>query len=141
MATGRIGPSASPGFGALNGAIAPTVAHDADLSWWAVGRPGVREDMPSLRPESLTSAGMVVQDGRGRLTGAAARRPDERSTRGRRHRPPRLDPALPRRRSVSNLENPFAALSFLGSTVVPELRLTDRGLSTVDGRYHRSRVS
>ncbi|MEZ5259568.1 MAG: hypothetical protein R2705_22610 [Ilumatobacteraceae bacterium] len=101
--------------------------------------PGVREDMPSLRPESLTSAGMVVQDGRGRLTGAAARRPDERSTRGRRHRPPRLDPALPRRRSVSNLENPFAALSFLGSTVVPELRLTDRGLSTVDGRYHRSR--
>jgi adenine deaminase len=131
-ATGRIGSGLVRGFGLRRGAFASTVAHDAH-NIVVVGA-----DDASMRAcvERLAElgGGVAVADGgavRGELAlpvaGLLADAPAEAVV-------ARMDElvALLAGQGVT-VEAPFMTLSFLALSVIPELKLTDRGLVDVVG--------
>lgn len=134
-ATGRIGLGIVKGFGIREGAIASTVAHDAH-NLMVLGGIGdsCRSDMAiaANRLAELGGGQVVCHNGRivaevplrigGLMSTATAREiADELE----------IATAAARRLGVSIL-SPFGLLSFLGLSVIGELKLTDKGLVDVE---------
>lgn len=126
-ATGRIGRGLVTGFGLQAGAFAGTVSHDAHN----VIAVGTNDDDLLACVERLRElgGGLVVCD-RGRTIAemplAVAGLLSDRSARDVHVEQERLDAALVARGVT--LPSPFMALSFLGLSVIPALKITDRGL-------------
>ncbi len=126
-ATGRIGRGLVTGFGLQAGAFAGTIAHDAHN----VIAVGTNDDDLLACVERLRElgGGLVVCD-RGRTIAemplAVAGLLSDRSARDVHVEQERLDAALVARGVT--LPSPFMALSFLGLSVIPALKITDRGL-------------
>jgi adenine deaminase len=129
-ATGRVGVGLVRGFGLRSGAFASTVAHDAHNLVVA----GVDDASMTACAERLVElgGGIAVADGgtvRGELAlpvaGLLSEEPAEAVVE-------RLDElvALLREQGVTG-EAPFMTLSFLALSVIPDLKLTDRGLVDV----------
>jgi adenine deaminase len=131
-ATGRIGSGLVRGFGLRHGAFASTVAHDAhNVVVVGADDPSMRacvERLAELGGGIAVAAGGVV---RGELAlpvaGLLAEEPAEAVV-------ARMDElvALLAEQGVA-VEAPFMTLSFLALSVIPELKLTDRGLVDVVG--------
>ena len=129
-ATGRVGVGLVRGFGLRSGAFASTVAHDAHNIVVA----GVDDASMAACVERLVTlgGGIAVADG-GAVSGELAlpvagllsEEPAEAVVE-------RLDElvALLREQGVEG-EAPFMTLSFLALSVIPDLKLTDRGLVDV----------
>ncbi len=130
-ATGRIGLGFVRGFGIRRGAIASTHAHDAHN----LGVIGVNEDDMAVAANRLRETGggqLAVVDGQvlaeipcpigGLLSDLPA---DEVASRV--HELAKAAGEL-----GVTLPSPFMAMSFLALSVVPELKLTDRGLVDVE---------
>jgi len=129
---GHIGLGLVKGFGLKNGAIASSVAHDSHN----VIVVGVRDKAILAAVETVRSMGgglAVVQDDRKvlaqvplEIAGLMSRQP--------------LHIVVRQLQQIKNaasdlgciLEEPFMALSFLALPVIPELKLTDRGLVDVN---------
>ncbi|MGH2452187.1 MAG: adenine deaminase [bacterium] len=131
--TGRIGLGFVRGFGLTIGALASSVAHDAHNIIVAGTND---EDMRAAVDLILEmQGGLVAAAGREVVTlplpiaGLMSDQPVEEVAAGMRAL---LSAA---RRMGSPLEDPFMTLSFLALSVIPELKLTDRGL--VDVRQSR----
>jgi adenine deaminase len=136
--TGRVGLGYVSGFGLVRGAIASTVAHDAHncLVIGTIGASGPAEMAAAVERLAELGGGQVaVLDGRviaevalpiGGLM--SDRRASEVAAAAQ-----RLAAAAGGQLGVS-VEEPFMQLSFLGLSVIPELRITDRGLVDV-GRF------
>jgi adenine deaminase len=131
-ATGRVGVGLVRGFGLRAGAFASTVAHDAHNIVVA----GVDDASMAACVERLVAlgGGIAVADGgavRGELAlpvaGLLSEEPAEAVVE-------RLDElvALLREQGVDG-DAPFMTLSFLALSVIPDLKLTDRGLVDVVG--------
>ncbi len=126
-ATGRIGLGLVTGFGLQAGAFAGTIAHDAHN----VIAVGVDDGDLLACVERLRElgGGLVVCD-RGRVIAemplAVAGLLSDRSARDVHVEQERLDAALTARGVT--LPSPFMALSFLGLSVIPALKITDHGL-------------
>ena len=130
-ATGRVGRGLVTGFGLRRGAFASTVAHDAH-NVVAVGVDDASILACAARLQELGGGFVVAVDGR--VTGelaAARRRPALR--------PPveevvaALDELHAQLRDLGvTIEAPFMTLSFLALSVIPALKITDRGLVDVD---------
>jgi adenine deaminase len=129
-ATGRIGVGLVRGFGLRTGAFASTVAHDAHN----IVVVGVDDASMAACVERLVAlgGGIAVADGgavRGELAlpvaGLLSEEPAEVVV-------DRLEElvALLREQGVDG-EGPFMTLSFLALSVIPDLKLTDRGLVDV----------
>jgi len=129
-ATGRVGAGLVRGFGLRSGAFASTVAHDAHNLVVA----GVDDASMVACARRLVElgGGIAVADGgevRGELAlpvaGLLSEEPAEAVVQ-------RLDElvALLRGQGVE-IDAPFMTLSFLALSVIPELKLTDRGLVDV----------
>ena len=130
-ASGRIGHGVVRGFGLRRGAIATTVAHDAH-NIVVVGTAAADMAAGVTRLAEIGGGIVVIDAGRvlaelslpiaGLMSDAAAEavvaRLDE------------LHAAV--RRLGGTLDAPFTALSFLALSVIPSLKLTDRGLVDVD---------
>jgi adenine deaminase len=131
LGTGRIGLGFVRGFGLKSGALASTVAHDAHN----VVVVGMNDhDMArAVVRLSETGGGVVVTEGRGvraelplQVAGLLSTAP--------------LDEVLERSRACveaarnpgCQLHSPFQTLSFLALSVIPSLKITDRGLVDVD---------
>jgi adenine deaminase len=129
-ATGRTGLGLVSGFGLKQGALGTTVAHDSH-NIIIVGV--TDEDMLLAAKELKRIGGGLVAVARGRvaaslklpIAGLMAEAPAEEVAADLRRL---LDKA---RVWGSRLSNPFATLSFLALPVIPELKLTDRGLVDV----------
>jgi adenine deaminase len=131
LGTGRIGLGFVRGFGLRSGALASTVAHDAHN----VVVVGVKDDdmLRAVRRLSDTGGGVVVVDGgivkaelklpiAGLLSDASL---DEviSSSYG----------CLAAARALGcELPSPFQTMAFLALSVIPSLKITDRGLVDVD---------
>jgi adenine deaminase len=131
LGTGRIGLGFVRGFGLESGALASTVAHDAH-NIVVVGMND--HDMArAVVRLSETGGGVVVTEGRGvraelplPVAGLLSTAP--------------LDEVLERSRACveaarklgCNLHSPFQTLAFLALSVIPSLKITDRGLVDVD---------
>jgi adenine deaminase len=136
--TGRIGLGWVHGFGIARGAFASTVGHDAH-NCMVVGAPSV--DGPSamaaaVRRLTEMGGGQVVVDRAGAVLaelalpigGLMSDRPAAEVAAG-------LERLVAAAGTLGvTLPAPFMQLSFLGLPVIPELRLTDRGLVDV-GRF------
>jgi len=129
-ATGRVGAGLVRGFGLRSGAFASTVAHDAH-NVVAVGADDASMTACVRRLVEL-GGGIAVADGgelRGELAlpvaGLLSEEPAEAVVE-------RLDElvALLREQGV-RIDAPFMTLSFLALSVIPDLKLTDRGLVDV----------
>jgi adenine deaminase len=136
LRTGRIGLGYVHGFGLSRGAIASTVAHDAH-NCMVVGAPG-----PGGPAEMAVAVGRLAEIGGGQVAVLDGRVIAEV--------PLPIgglmsdQPAAAVASAVAHLEHvaaaelgisigaPFMHLSFLGLSVIPELRITDRGLVDVD---------
>jgi adenine deaminase len=129
-ATGRVGVGLVRGFGLRSGAFASTVAHDAHNIVVA----GVDDASMAACVERLVAlgGGIAVADGgaiRGELAlpvaGLLSEEPAEAVVE-------RLDElvALLREQGIDG-DAPFMTLSFLALSVIPDLKLTDRGLVDV----------
>jgi adenine deaminase len=129
--TGRIGLGYVSGFGLRRGAMASTVAHDAH-NCMVVGSGPADMAAAVARLAEIGGGQVAILDGRvvaevqlpigGLMTDRAAAdvAADAR----------RLGTAAAEALGVT-LEEPFMQLSFLGLSVIPELRITDRGLVDV----------
>jgi adenine deaminase len=131
LGTGRIGLGFVRGFGLKSGALASTVAHDAH-NIVVVGMND--HDMArAVVRLSETGGGVVVAEGRGiraelplQVAGLLSTAP--------------LEEVLERSRACveaarnlgCTLHSPFQTLSFLALSVIPSLKITDRGLVDVD---------
>jgi adenine deaminase len=131
-ATGRVGVGLVRGFGLRSGAFASTVAHDAH-NIVVVGADDASMHACARRLVEL-GGGIAVADAgavRGELAlpvaGLLSEQPAEAVVE-------RLDElvALLLEQGV-RIEAPFMTLSFLALSVIPELKLTDRGLVDVAG--------
>ena len=131
-ATGRVGVGLVRGFGLRSGAFASTVAHDAH-NIVVVGADDASMAACARRLVEL-GGGIAVADGgevRGELAlpvaGLLSEEPAEAVVE-------RLDElvALLLEQGVE-IEAPFMTLSFLALSVIPDLKLTDRGLVDVAG--------
>ena len=133
--TGRIGLGWVKGFGAVQGAFASTVGHDAH-NCMVVGEAG--DGGPAAMAAAVArlaelGGGQVVVDGTGRVVadlalpigGLMSDRPAAEVAAGLE----RLVSAA--RQQGVTIAAPFMQLSFLGLSVIPELRLTDKGLVDV----------
>jgi adenine deaminase len=131
-ATGRVGVGLVRGFGLRSGAFASTVAHDAHNIVIA----GADDASIAACARRLIElgGGIAVADGgqvRGELAlpvaGLLSEEPAEAVVE-------RLDElgALLREQGVT-IDAPFMTLSFLALSVIPDLKLTDRGLVDVVG--------
>jgi adenine deaminase len=126
-ATGRVGLGLVTGFGLRSGAFAGTVSHDAHN----VIAVGVDDDdlLACVQRLRELGGGLVVCDG-GRVVGEmplpVAGLLSDRSAAEVHAQQEQLDAALVERGVT--LPSPFMALSFLGLSVIPALKITDRGL-------------
>lgn len=132
--TGRIGLGVVKGFGLRRGALASTVAHDAHNLMVVGGlRDSDLEDM-ALAANTLAKIGggqIVCLDGQV-LSSVALPIGGLMSDKSAKEMASSLDAALSSARDLGvDLEDPFMQLSFLGLSVIPELRLTDYGLVDV----------
>jgi len=133
--TGRVGLGYVSGFGLTRGAIASTVAHDAHncMAIGALDATGPAEMAAAVdRLRELGGGQVVVLDGR---VLAEVRLPigGLMSDRHRDDVAAELDTLVDAGRALGiTLEAPFMQLSFLGLSVLPQLRITDRGLVDVD---------
>ena len=126
--TGRRGLGLVQGFGfKRHGALASTVAHDAHNL--IIAGTGEREMLAAAEAIERMGGGFaVVMDGRVTaqlelpFAGLISTRPAE-DVCGRQREVARAAAAL-----GCDLHSPFGTLSFLGLSVIPELRITDRGL-------------
>ena len=130
-ATGRVGVGLVTGFGLRRGAFATTVAHDAHN----IVAVGVDDRALAICVRRLGEIGggiVVVEDDTvvGELplpvAGLLADGPAEEVVERLEH----LQELL-RERGVT-IEAPFMSLSFLALSVIPSLKITDRGLVDVD---------
>jgi adenine deaminase len=133
--TGRIGVGYVNGFGIRRGAIASTVAHDAH-NCMVIGHrgPGGAEDMATAvnRLREIGGGQVVMLDG---SVLAEVRLPIGGLISDRRAHEvaEQLDVLVQAATQLGiSLEAPFMQLSFLGLSVIPQLRITDRGLLDVD---------
>lgn len=134
-ATGRIGLGYVSGFGSLRGAFASTVAHDAHNVMVVGGRDAAGPSDMAVAVARIAAMGggqVVVRDGKvlaelplpvgglmsDRPLGEVARMQDQVSAAA-----TAIGVTLP---------DPFMALSFLGLSVIPDLRITDLGLVDVN---------
>jgi adenine deaminase len=131
-ATGRVGVGLVRGFGLRSGAFASTVAHDAH-NIVVAGADDASMDACARRLVEL-GGGIAVAD-RGELCGELAL-----PVAGLLSEEPagavveRLDELVARLREQGvRIEAPFMTLSFLALSVIPHLKLTDRGLVDVAG--------
>jgi adenine deaminase len=131
LATGRIGLGFVRGFGLRRGALASTFAHDAH-NLVVVGMSD--EDMAAAAARAAELGGGLVVVDRGEVTaelalpvaGLISDRPLAEVLEG-------SQATVAAVRSLgSNLESPFQSLAFLALSVIPSLKLTDRGLVDVD---------
>ena len=134
--TGRIGLGYVHGFGLARGAIASTVAHDAHncMIVGAAGPSGPAEMAVAVaRLAELGGGQVAVLDGRViaevplPIGGLMSDRPAAEVAAA----VQRLEDITATELGVS-IQAPFMHLSFLGLSVIPELRITDRGLVDVD---------
>jgi adenine deaminase len=130
-ATGRVGAGFVTGTGLRRGAFASTVAHDAHN----IVVIGVDDRSMAACVARLAEVGggiVVAEDGRTvdelplSVAGLMSDRPVEEVAADLR----RLEACL--RRMGVRLDSPFMALSFLALSVIPRLKITDRGLIDVD---------
>jgi adenine deaminase len=130
--TGRIGLGFVRGFGLRRGALASTHAHDAHN----VVVVGVDDDDMAAAANRLREIGggqVAVADGRvvGEVAcpigGLISDRPVEEVASS-----VHAIGVAAREQLGATLPSPFMALSFMALSVVPELKLTDRGLIDVD---------
>jgi adenine deaminase len=136
LGTGRIGLGYVRGFGLARGAIASTVAHDAH-NCMVVGELG-----PSGPAEMAVAIARLAELGGGQVAvlngrviaevalpigGLMSDRPAAEVAAAVEH----LERVAAAELSVT-IGTPFMHLSFLGLSVIPELRITDRGLVDVD---------
>lgn len=133
--TGRVGLGYVSGFGIERGAIASTVAHDAH-NCMAIGERGAAgaADMAAgvNRLREIGGGQVVILDGR---VIAEVRLPigGLMSNRRAHEVADELDTLVAAGRTLGiTLEAPFMQLSFLGLSVIPQLRITDKGLVDVD---------
>ncbi len=133
--TGRVGLGYVSGFGLTRGALASTVAHDAHncMVVGAIDGTGPREMAAAVARLAEIGGGQVaVLEGRVLaevrlpIGGLMSDRPAGEVAADAR----RLGDVAARELGVT-LEEPFMQLSFLGLSVIPELRITDRGLVDV----------
>ena len=133
--TGRVGLGFVSGFGIRRGAIGSTVAHDAH-NCMVIGHRGAGGDADMAaavnRLREIGGGQVVILDGQ---VLAEVRLPigglmsDRRSA----EVATELDALVDAGRKLGiTLEAPFMQLSFLGLSVIPQLRITDRGLVDVD---------
>jgi adenine deaminase len=133
--TGRIGLGWVTGFGLTRGAFASTVAHDAH-NCMVVGAPddaGAADMAVAVNRLAEVGGGqVVVLDGhvlaemRLPIGGLMSDRPAAEIAAG-------LEAAVAATQALgTTIPAPFMQLSFLGLSVIPQLRLTDRGLVDVD---------
>jgi adenine deaminase len=133
--TGRIGLGYVHGFGLTRGAIASTVAHDAHncMVVGAIGGSGPSEMAVAIARLAEIGGGQVaVRDGR---VLAEVRLPigglmSDQSIEEVARQVRLLADAASQGLGVT-IDSPFMQLSFLGLSVLPELRITDRGLVDV----------
>jgi adenine deaminase len=136
LGTGRIGLGYVHGFGLARGAIASTVAHDAH-NCMVVGElgPGGPAEMAVAvaRLAELGGGQVAVLDGKViaevplPIGGLMSDQPAAAVAAAVEH----LEHVAAAQLGVS-IGAPFMHLSFLGLSVIPELRITDRGLVDVD---------
>jgi adenine deaminase len=129
-ATGRVGAGLVHGFGLRRGAFASTVAHDAH-NLIVVGA----DDADMVRCTEhlaelgggmcVVAGGAVLADLALPVAGLVSDRPGPEVAEA----VDRLDAAL--RTLGVHLPEPLMALSFLGLSVIPALKITDRGLVDV----------
>ena len=134
-ATGRIGLGFVSGFGLRRGAIASTVAHDAHNVMVVGGRGADGPHDMAVAVARLAELGggqVVVADGRViaeialPLGGLMSDRPLVDVAAG-------LEGVVAAAAGIGiTLPAPFMALSFLGLSVIPDLRITDHGLIDVN---------
>jgi adenine deaminase len=130
-ATGRVGLGLVRGFGLRAGAFASTVAHDAH-NLVVVGVSDADMAICAERCQALGGGLVVARDGevRGELAlpiaGLLSDAPLEQVAEGLE----RLQDLL--RAQGVEIEAPFMTLSFLALSVIPSLKITDRGLVDVD---------
>jgi adenine deaminase len=131
LGTGRVGLGLVRGFGLKSGAIASTVAHDAHNAVVV----GAKDDdmLRAVRRLSETGGGVVVIDGgivraelklpvAGLLSDASLAEVIEASR-----------ACVAAARSLGcQLPSPFQTMAFLALSVIPSLKITDRGLVDVD---------
>lgn len=134
-ATGRIGLGWVQGFGLQSGALASTVGHDAHncMVVGAAGPDGPAAMAAAVGRLAELGGGQVVVGGDGRVVaelplpigGLMSDRPAAEVAAG-------LATLVAAARQLgTTVAAPFMQLSFLGLSVIPELRLTDRGLVDV----------
>jgi len=129
-ATGNIGVGLVRGFGLRRGALASSVAHDSH-NVVAVGTSD-QEIYAAVKEVERNQGGLVVATAGGvvaslplPVAGLLSLEPLETVVR-------RIEELERRVRELGcTLESPFSALSFLALPVIPELKLTDRGLVDV----------
>jgi adenine deaminase len=126
-ATGRTGLGLVTGFGLRSGAFAGTVSHDAHN----VIAVGTRDEDLLACVERLRELGgglVVCDEGKviAEMPLPVAGLLSDRPARDVHVEQERLDEALSARGVT--LPSPFMALSFLGLSVIPDLKITDRGL-------------
>ncbi len=135
-ASGRIGTGFATGFGLRRGALASTVAHDAH-NVVCVGADGADMAAAVARLAEIGGGQVAVLSGRVLaevalpLAGLMSDRPAAEVAAALRE----LGRAAADRLGVTVAE-PFMQLSFLALSVIPALRLTDRGLVDVDAFAH-----
>ena len=129
--TGRVGLGLVRGFGLTGGAFASTVAHDAH-NLVVVGTDDGDMALCAQRAQEL-GGGLVIARGgelRGELAlpiaGLLSDRPLEEVAEGLEH----LQELLAEQ--GVEIDAPFMTLSFLALSVIPSLKITDRGLVDVD---------
>jgi adenine deaminase len=130
-ATGRVGLGLVRGFGLRAGAFASTVAHDAH-NLVVVGVSDADMAVCAARAQELGGGLVVARDGevRGELALPVAGLLSDQPVEEVAGRLTQLQ-ALLREQGVA-IEAPFMSLSFLALSVIPSLKITDRGLVDVD---------
>jgi adenine deaminase len=133
--TGRVGLGWVHGFGLTRGALASTVGHDAHncMAVGAAGPNGPAAMAAAVARLAAMGGGQVAVDDEGRVLaelplpigGLMSDQPAAAVAEGLR----RLVAAA--RSLGTSLDAPFMHMSFLGLSVIPELRLTDQGLVDV----------
>ena len=136
LGTGRIGLGYVRGFGLARGAIASTVAHDAHncMVVGEIGPAGPAEmSVAVARLAELGGGQVAVLDGKVvaevplPIAGLMSDQPTAAVAAAVEH----LEHVAAAELGVT-IGAPFMHLSFLGLSVIPELRITDRGLVDVD---------
>src|SRR6185295_855605 len=131
LGTGRAGVGLVRGFGLTGGAIATTVAHDAHN----VVVVGVDDDDMLRAVQRLTElgGGLVVVENRGVRAELPLPVAGLLSTGTAEEAVAATEACLDAVRTLGcELNSPFQTLSFLALSVIPALKITDRGLVDVD---------